>query len=67
MELANRVIEEHKRIGEELGRIKHPATALNPDTVMSIGFMADSVKRIGDYAANIAELAIDVSKSIEGK
>ncbi len=64
VELANRVIEEHKKIGEELRRTRHPGTTLNPDAVMSIGLMADSVKRIGDYAANIAELAIDFSKSI---
>jgi hypothetical protein len=35
VELANRVIEEHKRIGEELRRIRHPTAALNPDAVMS--------------------------------
>ncbi len=64
VELANRVIEEHKKIGEQLRRIRYPATALNPDAVMSIGLIEDSVKRIGDYAANIAELAIDFSKSI---
>jgi phosphate uptake regulator len=64
VELANRVIEEHKKIGEELRRTRHPAATLNPDAVMSIGLIADSVKRIGDYAANIAELAIDFSKSI---
>jgi phosphate uptake regulator len=64
VELANRVIEEHKKIGEELRKIRHPATTLNPEAVMSIGLIADSVKRIGDYAANIAELAIDFSKSI---
>jgi phosphate uptake regulator len=61
VELANRVIEEHKRIGEEMGRIRPPATALNPDAVMSVGLIADSIKRIGSYAANIAELAIDIS------
>ncbi len=64
VELANRVIEEHKKIGEELHRIRHPITTLDPDAVMSIGLIADSVKRIGDYAANIAELSIDFSKSI---
>ncbi len=64
VELANRVIEEHKKTGEELHRIRQPATTLDPDAVMSIGLIADSVKRIGDYAANIAELAIDFSKSI---
>ena len=64
VELANRVIEEHKKIGDELHRIRHMATTLDPDAVMSIGLIADSVKRIGDYAANIAELAIDFSKSI---
>jgi phosphate uptake regulator len=64
VELANRVIEEHKKIGVELHRIRHPAATLDPDVVMSIGLIADSVKRIGDYAANIAELAIDFSKSI---
>ncbi len=64
VELANRVIEEHKKIGEELRRTRHPSATLNPDAVMSIGLIADSVKRIGDYAANIAELAIDFSKSI---
>ncbi len=56
VELANRVIEEHKKIGEQLHRIRYPATALNPDTVMSIGLIEDSVKRIGDYAANIQSL-----------
>ncbi len=64
VELANIVIEEHKKIGEELRRIRHPAATMNPDAVMSIGLIADSVKRIGDYAANIAELSIDFSKSI---
>ncbi len=64
VDLANRVIEEHKKIGGELHRIRHPAATLDPDVVMSIGLIADSVKRIGDYAANIAELAIDFSKSI---
>ncbi len=64
VELANIVIEEHKKIGDELRRIRHLATTLNPDAVMSIGLIADSVKRIGDYAVNIAELAIDFSKSI---
>jgi len=64
VELANRVIEEHKKIGEELRRTRHLAATLNPDAVMSIGLIADSVKRIGDYASNIAELAIDFSKSI---
>lgn len=63
VELANRIIEEHKKIGENLCRIKYPSS-MNPDAVMSLGLMADSVKRIGDYAANIAELAIDFSKSI---
>ncbi|KAB2944670.1 MAG: phosphate regulatory protein [Candidatus Methanoperedens nitroreducens] len=63
VELANRVIEEHKKIGEELRRTRHPAATLNPDAVMSLGLIADSVKRIGDYAANVAELAIDFSKS----
>ncbi len=62
VELANMVIEEHKKIGEELRRIRHPAATLNPDAVMSIGLIADSIKRIGDYAANIAELSIDFSK-----
>ena len=64
VELANRVIEEHKKIGEELRRTRHPSATLNPDAVMSLGLIADSVKRIGDYAANVAELAIDFSKSI---
>jgi len=64
VELANRVIEEHKKIGEELHHVRSQATTLNPEAVMSIGLMADSVKRIADYAANIAELAIDFSKSI---
>ncbi|PWB54868.1 MAG: hypothetical protein C3F06_03605 [Candidatus Methanoperedenaceae archaeon] len=64
VDLANRVIEEHKKIGEELHQIRNQATALNPEAVMSIGLMTDSVKRIADYAANIAELAIDFSKSI---
>jgi phosphate uptake regulator len=64
VELANKVIEEHKKIGEELRGTRHPSATLNPDAVMSIGLIADSVKRIGDYAANIAELAIDFSKSI---
>lgn len=64
VELANRVIEEHKKIGEELRRTRHPAATLHPDAVMSIGLIADSVKRIGDYAANVAELSIDFSKSI---
>jgi phosphate uptake regulator len=64
VELANRVIEEHKKIGEDLRRIKNTSTTMNPDAVMSVGLIADSVKRIGDYAANVAELAIDFSKSI---
>ncbi|VVB87006.1 PhoU domain protein [uncultured archaeon] len=64
VELANRVIEEHKKTGEDLRRIRHLSTAMNPDAVISLGLIADSVKRIGDYAANIAELAIDFSKSI---
>ncbi len=64
VELANKVIEEHKNISEDLRRIRHPPMTMNPEAVMSIGLMADSVKRIGDYAANIAELAIDFSKSM---
>lgn len=64
VELANRVIEEHKKIGEYLHIVRNQATTLSPDAVMSLGLIADSVKRIGDYAANIAELAIDFSKSI---
>jgi phosphate uptake regulator len=64
VELANRVIEEHKKIGEDLHIVRNQATTLSPDAVMSLGLIADSVKRIGDYAANIAELAIDFSKSI---
>lgn len=64
VDLANRIIEEHKKIGEDLHRTRHLAATLNPDAVMSIGLIADSIKRIGDYAANIAELAIDFSKSI---
>ncbi len=62
VELANRVIEEHKRIGEELRRIRYPATTLDTDAIISVGLIVNSVKRIGDYAANIAELAIDLSK-----
>jgi phosphate uptake regulator len=57
VELANRVIEEHKRIYEELRRIRYPATTLDTDAIISVGLIADSVKRIGDYAVNIAELA----------
>jgi phosphate uptake regulator len=64
VELANRVIDEHKKIGEDLRKIRHISTSMNPDAVMSLGLIADSVKRIGDYAANVAELAIDFSKSI---
>ncbi len=64
VELANRVIEDHKKIGVELRRIRNPAATLDPEAVISIGLIEDSVKRIGDYAANIAELAIDFSKSI---
>ena len=64
VELANVVIEEHKRTCEEMRRIKYPATMLDTDAIISVGLIADSVKRIGDYAANIAELAIDFSKSI---
>ncbi|HEY9246475.1 MAG TPA: PhoU domain-containing protein, partial [Candidatus Methanoperedens sp.] len=64
VELANRVIEEHKKIGEELHRVRNQITISSPAVIMSIGLTTDSVRRIGDYAANIAELAIDFSKSI---
>jgi phosphate uptake regulator len=64
VELANVVIEERKRIYEEMRRIKYPATTLDTDAIISVGLIANSVKRIGDYAANIAELAIDLSKCI---
>ncbi|NJD53414.1 MAG: phosphate uptake regulator PhoU [Candidatus Methanoperedens sp.] len=64
VELANRIIDEHKKISEDLRKTRNISTGMNPDTVISLGLIADSVKRIGDYAANVAELAIDFSKSI---
>jgi phosphate uptake regulator len=64
VELANVVIEEHKRIWEEMRRIRHPAPTLDTNTIICVGLIVDSIKRIGDYAANIAELAIDFSKCI---
>lgn len=62
-ELANRIIEEHTKISREVEKIINLATTLSADVIVSIGLMADSIKRIGDYAANIAELSIDFSKS----
>lgn len=57
-ELANRVLSGNARIKEKILEISQ-LTIATP-YALPLGIITDSISRIGDYAKNIAELAIDL-------
>jgi len=56
--LANRVLSANARIKEKLSEISRLTNGT--PYALPIGIITDSISRIGDYAENIAELAIDL-------
>jgi len=57
-DLASRVLSENARIKKEILEINR-LTIATPNA-LPLGIITDSISRIGDYAENIAELAIDL-------
>jgi len=57
-ELANRVLRENAGIKEKIAEISR--VTIGTLNVLPLGIITDSISRIGDYAENIAELAIDL-------
>lgn len=64
--LANKVLEHNWKIGKRLHNLKQSALGLHTAPAMSIGIMADSLKRIEEHAINIAEFTIELTQTHQG-
>jgi phosphate uptake regulator len=58
VELAGCVLQENAEIRRSLSEINR--LKMGTSNALPIGIITDSISRIGDYAGNIAELAIDL-------
>jgi len=58
VELAGSVLRENAKIRGEISEINR--LKIDTSNALRIGIITDSISRIGDYAGNIAELAIDL-------
>lgn len=61
--LANKVIDHDWKIEERLYDLKQSSLGLHASPAISIGIMADSLKRIEEHAMNIAEFALELSQT----
>lgn len=59
-QLANSVLTENEKLKERIAEMN--LVTLGSVNALPLGIIIDSVSRIGDYASNIAELAIDLSQ-----
>lgn len=69
IELANKAIEKKDEVNKALRAIDNELTAMDSKDALHLRIVSDSIDRIGDYGANIAEIAINstISKSVEEK
>lgn len=64
VELANQVIDQGEQMREQVTKINETLLKIDShEAIVSLGTVADSIDRIGDYGANIAEIAINSAMS----
>jgi len=66
IDLANNAINMKDGVNQSLRAIDHELSALGTRDALHLRIISDSIDRIGDYGANIAEIAINstISKSV---
>jgi phosphate uptake regulator len=60
VEQANAILNEHEKVKERIAEINR--LTITTAYALPLDIVIDSMRRIGDYASNIAELAIDLSQ-----
>ncbi|ADI74607.1 phosphate uptake regulator, PhoU [Methanohalobium evestigatum Z-7303] len=64
VELANQVIDQGDQMREQVTKINETLLKLDShEAIVALGTVADSIDRIGDYGANIAEISINSAMS----